>query len=58
MRVAKAVIDIKGARRFKDTLGAGLAAQAEQIDLNAPGFDAASLHEAFRKKQNQTCYRY
>ena len=56
--MAKAVIDIKGTRRFKDTLGGGLAAQAEQIDLNAPGFDATSLHEAFRKKQNQTCYRY
>ena len=59
MRVAKAVIDIKGTRRFKDTLGGGQKTdQAEHWDINAPGFDATALFEKFRKKQNQTCYRY
>jgi hypothetical protein len=59
LRVAKAVIDIKGTRRFKDTLGGGTKTdQAEHWDINAPGFDATALFEKFRKKQNQTCYRY
>ena len=28
------------------------------FDINAPGFDAAAAQEKFRKKQNQTSYRY
>lgn len=51
LRVAKAVIDIKGTRRFKDTLGGGQnALPAEQMDITSPGFDAAGARERFRKK--------
>lgn len=59
LRVAKAVIDIRGTRRFKDTLGNGPNAnQAEEFDINDPGFDSQAAREKFRKKQNQTVYRY
>jgi len=59
LRVAKAVIDIKGARRFKDTLGGGQEeVQAKDLDITSPGFDANAARERFRKRANQTCYRY
>lgn len=51
LRVAKAVIDIKGTRRFKDTLGGGPNANlAEQFDINDPGFDSQAARDRFRKK--------
>lgn len=28
------------------------------MDINSPGFDAQAAREQFRKKANQTCYRY
>ena len=51
LRVAKAVIDIKGTRRFKDTLGGGPNAnQAEHYNINDPGFDSQAASDRFRKK--------
>ena len=53
-------MEIRGAKRFKytpnnnglDTLS------INSFDINSPSFDATAAQEKFRKKQNQTSYRY
>jgi len=45
LRVAKAVIDIRGSRRFKDTLSGKVDIQAQHMDINSPGFDAQAARE-------------
>ena len=48
--MAKAVIDIRGTKRFKDTLSK----QNETLnnDIRDPNFDAHAAQERFRKKAN------
>ena len=55
--MAKAVIDIRGAKRFKDTVTKQGTEETENQNINDPDFDQKAAHERFRKKANQTCYR-
>lgn len=60
LRVIKAVMDIRGAKRFKDLQSNGGAdtLSVNSFNINDPIFDATAAQEKFRKKQNQTSYRY